>query len=152
MPHRPDAAARPVRLDGIRPAPTRRRGPLRAAAATGALAAGLASSAPAADLADYFGFEGLEIVKIGRDAGPIATADMDGDGLLDLVVVNNHASRLEIHHQRADASPEDAARGPALAPDRVHEIPAHWRFRRSRCRTASRPSSPPISTATAGWT
>ncbi|MCP3902091.1 MAG: hypothetical protein GY715_00525 [Planctomycetes bacterium] len=92
----------------------------------------LASAAPAAfaqapDLAAHFGFEPLEVVKIGRRAGPIICCDMDADGHTDLVAVNNHDSRIEIHHQRRGATSEMAR--PRTA--RTNEFPEHWRFRRS---------------------
>jgi hypothetical protein len=79
-----------------------------------------------ASLAEFFGFDGLEIVKIDREAGPIIVADMNGDGLKDLVAANNRASRIEIHYQKKDAKPDDEVR----APTRVNEFPEHWRFRR----------------------
>lgn len=78
------------------------------------------------DLADYFGFDGLEVVKIDRGAGPIMLGDVDGDGLTDLIVVNNRKSRIEIHYQKRDASPDDAM----PPPSRPNEFPEHWRFRR----------------------
>ncbi|MHC5114862.1 MAG: FG-GAP repeat domain-containing protein [Planctomycetota bacterium] len=86
----------------------------------------LPASAQAPDLAAHFGFQPLEIVKIGRRAGPIIATDMDGDGLGDLVVVNNHDSRIEIHRQRRGATPDAAPPRPA----RVNEFPEHWRFER----------------------
>lgn len=89
-------------------------------------AASLGHVVHAQDLAEYFGFAGLEIVKIDRGAGPIAVADMDGDGFNDLIAVNNFKSRVEIHYQRRNASPD----GEALTPPRTNEIPGHWRFRR----------------------
>lgn len=79
-----------------------------------------------ANLAEHFGFDQLEILKIGRRAGPLINADMNGDGRQDLVVVNNHASRIEIHEQRQDASPDDSW----SRPFRVNEFPEHWRFLR----------------------
>ncbi len=79
-----------------------------------------------ADLAGYFGFQGLEVVKIGRYAGPIVCGDLNRDGLIDLVAVNNHASRIEIHHQKPGATAAD----PVAAPTRVNEFPQHWRFDR----------------------
>lgn len=78
------------------------------------------------DLAGYFGFDGLEVIKIGRLAGPITCADVNGDGLTDLIAVNNYASRIELHYQRPDAQADD----PVPAPARVNEFPEHWRFRR----------------------
>jgi len=93
-----------------------------------AAAGGLAASVQAQDpsLADFFGFNGLEVVKIDRGAGPISVADLNGDGLNDLIAVNNFASRLELHYQKKDAKPTDEV----AAPTRVNEFPEHWRFRR----------------------
>ena len=76
-------------------------------------------------LADYFGFTGLEVIRIGDGAGPLMVADMDDDGLGDLVVANDRESRIEIHRQRPGATPEDAR-----PPTGVNELPEHWRFER----------------------
>jgi len=78
------------------------------------------------DLADFFGFDPLEVVRIDRGAGPVAVADMNGDGLNDLVVVNNFRSRIEVHYQRRNATPDDAEQ----MPGRPNELTEHWRFRR----------------------
>jgi len=88
----------------------------------------LASAARAQDTnaASYFGFDGLEVVKIDPNAGPIATADMDGDGRLDLIAANNFKSRIELHFQKKDASPDD----PVETSGGVNEVPPHWRFKR----------------------
>ena len=94
--------------------------------AAAALVAPLQAAADDPVLADFYGFGGLEVVKIDRAAGPIAAADMNADGLIDLIAVNNRASRIEIHYQKKNASPEDEQR----APTRVNEFPEHWRFRR----------------------
>ena len=85
-------------------------------------------------LAEYYGFQGLEMVKIGRNAGPMTVADIDGDGLLDLIVVNNHASRIEVHYQKPGASPEDEV----IPTGRVNEFPEHWRFRRQELSVSHR--------------
>ncbi len=87
----------------------------------------LAAAAPGdGDLAGYFGFDGLELIKIDNNAGPFLVADMNGDGLNDLVVVNNSKSRIEIQYQKAGAKPTDEV----PPPSRVNELPEHWRFRR----------------------
>jgi hypothetical protein len=84
------------------------------------------SRADEPSLADFFGFDDLEVVKIDRNAGPILVADMNGDGLQDLIAVNNFASRIEIHYQKKNASPTDE-----LEPVKgVNKFPDHWRFRR----------------------
>ncbi|MBX3356131.1 MAG: VCBS repeat-containing protein [Phycisphaeraceae bacterium] len=82
--------------------------------------------AVADDLAGYFGFEPLEVIKIDPRAGPFIVVDLNGDGLLDMVAVNNHKSRLDILYQKKGALPTDEPpppRGP-------NELPDHWRFRR----------------------
>lgn len=81
------------------------------------------------DLAEFFGFEGLEVVRIDRGVGPVIAADINGDGLLDIVAVNNFKSRIEIHQQRPDATPEDAFER-ASAAHRVNDLPEHWRYQR----------------------
>ena len=78
------------------------------------------------EIASYFGFDGLEVVKIDPSAGPIASADMDGDGRADLIAANNFKSRIEIHIQKKDASPDD----PVESTGGVNEVPPHWRFKR----------------------
>jgi hypothetical protein len=84
-----------------------------------------ATAASPDDLSDHFGFEELEVVKIGNGAGPIICADVDRDGRSDLVAVNNHDSRIEIHYQRRDPRPDAVE-----TVTRVNEFPEHWRFRR----------------------
>lgn len=76
--------------------------------------------------AGHFGFDGLEVVKIDPNAGPIASGDFDGDGTIDLLVANNFKSRLELHVQKANASPDD----PIESTGSVNEVPVHWRFKR----------------------
>ena len=89
-----------------------------------------------ANLSDYFGFEGLELVRIDRGAGPMLLSDLNGNGLNDLVVVNNFKSRIELHYQRANASPDDVR-----MPTRVNELPEHWRFRRETISVSHRVES-----------
>src|SRR5437870_3641792 len=90
------------------------------------MAAVTACDAQEPALSEFFGFDGLEVVKIDRAAGPISAADMNGDGLTDLIAVNNFASRIEIHYQKKGAKPTDEV----PPPTRVNEFPEHWRFRR----------------------
>lgn len=78
------------------------------------------------DLASYFGFDPLEVIKIDPKAGPFVAVDLNGDGAKDLVVVNNHKSRLDLLYQKPNATPADEPPPPKGA----NELPDHWRFRR----------------------
>jgi hypothetical protein len=77
-------------------------------------------------LEDFYGFEDLEILRIDPGAGPMTSTDLEGDGLQDLIVVNNRKNRIELHHQIRDAKPSTED----FRPMRTNEIPQHWRFRR----------------------
>ena len=81
--------------------------------------------AAADDAARHYGFLALEVLKVDPDAGPFVVADMDGDGLEDIVVVDNFKNRIDVNFQRKGAKPTDEqpARGP-------NEFPEHWRYRR----------------------
>jgi len=78
-------------------------------------------------LGDYFGFSDIEIIKIGDNPGPMYTGDINNDGLMDIIVINNRKSRIDLFLQKAGATPEDI-----VAPTRPNEIPEHWRFSKER--------------------
>ncbi|MCH2136460.1 MAG: VCBS repeat-containing protein [Phycisphaerales bacterium] len=77
-------------------------------------------------LADWFGFDGMEVLPVGDDPGPMLVADVDSDGLDDIVVGNNRRSRIEILRQRPD---EQVLDQPAPAPG-INEFPEHPRWER----------------------
>ncbi|MBL0927719.1 MAG: VCBS repeat-containing protein [Phycisphaerales bacterium] len=70
------------------------------AAGVAFLPASPAAGKPGGELGRYFGWEEPRIIVVDRGMGPAVVADMDGDRLNDLVVVNNAKSRIEIHRQR----------------------------------------------------
>ena len=59
------------------------------------------------DLARHYGFQPLEVVKVDPKAGPLVAADMNGDGLEDLVVVDNFKNRIDINFQKKGAKATD---------------------------------------------
>ncbi len=103
------------------PTTDRRRAAAAAAAALLAIA-GLAAD----DVARHYGFQKLEVLKVDPKAGPLLVADMDGDGLQDIVVVDNFKNRIDVNFQKKGAKATDEpppVRG-------VNEFPEHWRYRR----------------------
>ncbi|GAB4550150.1 MAG: hypothetical protein Tsb0013_11760 [Phycisphaerales bacterium] len=52
------------------------------------------------DLAGYYGFEDPRIIVVDDNMGPALAADLDQDGLTDLLVVNDRKSRIEVYRQR----------------------------------------------------
>ena len=62
-----------------------------------AASAGFGASCPAADLGtNRFGFTGPEIFPIDSQISQLHVADLDGDGLNDIIVVNNARSKINL--------------------------------------------------------
>ncbi|MCH8218017.1 MAG: VCBS repeat-containing protein [Planctomycetes bacterium] len=59
-------------------------------------------AAEEADSGAEYGFKAMEILKLDWDLGPPLCCDINGDGLNDIVVVNNRKSRIELLLQKAD--------------------------------------------------
>lgn len=57
------------------------------------------------DLAIFFGFDPLEIIKLDERSRNMRAADLDQDGLVDLVLVDNGHNRIDWLRQRAEANP-----------------------------------------------
>lgn len=96
--------------------------------------AGLAGAQPGVSLGRYFGFDPMRILVIDPGCGPILAADINGDGLKDLIVVNNRKSRIEAHVQRSKplSEEETAARG------RVNELSTSRWFERREIGVSAR--------------
>ncbi len=102
---------------------TRRRLPRFLVTIGSAGVAGSAAQAQTAgDLAAYFGWEDPRIVIVDKRPGPALVADMNGDGLQDLAIVNNSKSRIELHLQRKTPR-TDAEVGRELRPNEFPPSP-----------------------------
>jgi hypothetical protein len=77
---------------------------------------------------ESFGFSGMEMYKLDWDTSNLRLADVNGDGLTDIVVVNNARARIECLLQRPKTA--DAAKGPAPKPAdaEANEIPNDAHF------------------------
>jgi hypothetical protein len=95
----------------------------------GALALTLVLQAGSAEPpANRFGFSGPEIFPIDHAIGLLQAADFDGDGLKDLVVINNARSKINLlYNQSGKTNP--AARTKPTGRREVNELPADARFR-----------------------
>jgi hypothetical protein len=70
---------------------------------------------PAAEPAkESFGFSGMEMYKLDWDTNNLHLADVNGDGLTDIIVVNNARARIECLLQRPKTA--GAAKSPAPKP------------------------------------
>lgn len=80
-------------------------------------------------LAQHYGFKGLEVFKLEPRSANLLTGDFNHDGLIDLILVDNSHSRLDLLQQRRQPpeSTEVAAAAGGTSP-LVNELPNHWRF------------------------
>ena len=65
----------------------------------------------AGDLAGYYGFERVELYKLHQRSANLQSADLNGDGRTDLILVDNSNSRLDLLVQRDPKAPVEAASG-----------------------------------------
>jgi hypothetical protein len=78
---------------------------------------------PKNELSEYFGFRPLEVFKLQKRSGNMLSADLNHDGLNDLVLIDNSNSRIDLLQQRK-SRPEQAKAGPGDA----NSIENDWRF------------------------
>src|SRR5689334_4085548 len=80
------------------------------------------------NVTNRFGFGGPEIFPIENQISQVKCADMDGDGLNDLVLVNNARSKITILFNQTGRTND-----PALLSERarreINELPPDARFR-----------------------
>src|ERR1700734_4132071 len=75
-----------------------------------------------------FGFTGPEIYPIDDGVGLLHAADLDGDGLNDLVVANNLRSKINLLYNRTGKTNEVADTNPQRKLE-LNELPPDARFR-----------------------
>ena len=97
----------------------------RAAIAAGCLL--FACVARSENATNSFGFTGPEIFPIDEQISQVRAADLDGDGLNDLIVANNLRSKINLLYNQTGKTNPPAA-GPARKLE-INELPPDARFR-----------------------
>lgn len=85
-------------------------------------------SASAQELTNRFGFAGPEIFPIENQISQVKNADIDADGLQDLVLVNNARSKITLLFNQTGKT-NDPALLSELANREINELPPDARFR-----------------------
>lgn len=80
------------------------------------------------NLARYFGFDAPRFIVVDPGFGPVAVGDFNADGRLDLAIVNNRKSRIEVHLQRAASRVDEPSptRTGARASNVNELTPSEW--------------------------
>src|ERR1700733_7538200 len=68
------------------------------------------AQAPTAKLADYFGFQPLELYKLDNRIGNLQVVDLDGDKVDDILVTNNGRSRIDLFQSSKNPADEASSR------------------------------------------
>lgn len=82
----------------------------------------------AADLTNRFGFSGPEIFPIDNQIGLLRSADLNGDGLNDLIVVNNSRSKINLLINQTGKTNLNRLSPTSEKPE-LNELPPDARFR-----------------------
>src|SRR5437762_1320269 len=86
-----------------------------------------------------FGFTGPEIFPIDNQIGHLRAADLDGDGLQDLVVVNNSRSKINLLYNQTGKTNQAEAKTPVKR--ELNQLPPDARFRTDSIASDKRLSS-----------
>src|SRR5580698_2587095 len=103
------------------------KGVMRAGMAA-AVAASMISGAQTADVTNRFGFTGPEIFPIDNQISLLRSADLDGDGLNDLIVVNNSRSKINLLYNQTGKTNAAKSEGDETKKE-LNELPPDARFR-----------------------
>ncbi|HKI69399.1 MAG TPA: VCBS repeat-containing protein, partial [Verrucomicrobiae bacterium] len=90
--------------------------------------AGLSWCCQAESATNDFWFSGPEIFPIDNGISLLHAADLNGDGLKDLIVANNARSKIELLYNQTGHT-NRAAEEPAPGEDDINQLPPDARFR-----------------------
>jgi hypothetical protein len=86
---------------------------------------------------NHFGFSGPEIFPIDNQIGQLHVADIDGDGLKDIIVANNARSKITILYNQTGKTNAISAVSAGRKPQ-INELPPDARFRMDAIASESR--------------
>ncbi|MCD6052042.1 MAG: repeat protein, partial [Verrucomicrobia bacterium] len=101
---------------------------LKAYAWLGALSSSLLSATAAGEAPKGFGFAGKEIYPVDNQFNLLRSADIDGDGLNDLIVVNNSRSKINLLFNQTGKPPEKKKEIIGEKKE-INELPVDARFK-----------------------
>ncbi len=83
------------------------------------------------DTSPGFGFSGRELFPIDNQIGLVHAADIDGDGLTDLVVANNERAKINLLYNQTGATNQPGAQSESKPTRKreINELPPDARFR-----------------------
>lgn len=74
------------------------------------------------ELAQYYGFSGIELFKVDERAFNLQAGDFTGDGMTDILVIDNFESCIRLMAQRSEADQKKARTG------KINDLQSDWRF------------------------
>ena len=95
--------------------------------ATAQILAAAIATAQADGLTNRFAFTGPEIFPIDNQIGHLRAADLDGDGLQDLIIVNNFRSKINLLYNQTGKTNQTEVK--AAGKRELNELPPDARFR-----------------------
>lgn len=75
-----------------------------------------------AELAQHYGFMPVELYKLQQRSGNMHAGDLNSDGRMDLLLIDNSNSRIDLLRQRD--KPDESVKPPS----KVNDITSDWRF------------------------
>ena len=101
----------------------------------------ICGAAGADEPTNRFGFTGPEIFPIDNQIALLRSADLDGDGLNDLIVVNNSRSKIDLLYNQTGKTNAQKRADSGEVKHEINELPPDARFRMESISSEKRISS-----------
>jgi hypothetical protein len=105
---------------------------------TAMLHAAVEPDSPIENLADYYGFGEMEIIKLDWEIDNLLVSDFNNDGLKDMAISNNRRSRIEFLMQKSAAGQESGSIAVDPADTDINELIGTSRFKKTDLPVAQR--------------